>query len=154
MDQCPMFLHPLCPCGSALPFLKCCELYLSSAAIAPTAEALMRSRYTAYSRGNVEYLMATLHPNSRRKNERLTLLESIQNTQWVGLKIIKTEKGQIQDKRGVVEFVALYQPAHPKDRLQTEVVNQLHERSRFTKEGDQWFYIDGDILPPLKKISR
>jgi SEC-C motif domain protein len=149
-----MFLHPLCPCGSTIPFLKCCERYLASAAIAPTAEALMRSRYTAYSKGNIEYLLATLHPNSRRKNERLTLLESIQNTRWVGLTIIKTQKGQIQDKRGVVEFVALYQPTDSKGMLQTNAVNQLHERSRFIKERDQWFYVDGDILPPVKNISR
>jgi SEC-C motif domain protein len=144
-----MFLQPLCPCGSAVHFLQCCEPYLTGAASAPTAEALMRSRYTAYSKGYVDYLIATLHPKSRQKNERLTLLESIQNTQWIGLTIIKTQKGQAQDKRGVVEFVALYQPAQ-KGLLKPSKVNQLHERSRFVKENGQWFYVDGDILPPLK----
>jgi SEC-C motif-containing protein len=109
----------------------------------------MRSRYTAYSKGCVDYLIATLHPKSRQKNERLTLLESIQNTQWMGLTIIKTQKGQAQDKRGIVEFVALYQPAQT-GLLKPARANQLHERSRFIKEGGKWFYVDGDILPPIK----
>jgi SEC-C motif domain protein len=148
-----MFLQPLCPCGSAVHFLQCCEPYLSGAAIAPTAEALMRSRYTAYNKGNADYLIATLHPKSRQKNERLTLLETIQNTQWLRLTIIKTQKGQVQDKRGIVEFVALYRPTQPKDLLQISTPNQLHERSRFIKEEQQWFYINGDVLPPLKNIS-
>jgi SEC-C motif domain protein len=148
-----MFLQPLCPCGSDVPFLRCCEPYLAGTAIAPTAEALMRSRYTAYSTGNADYLMTTLHPKSHQKNERLTLLESIQNTRWIGLTIIKTQKGQIHDKRGIVEFLALYQPTRSKDLLQTDIANQLHERSRFSKEGDQWFYVDGDILLPMKNMS-
>jgi SEC-C motif domain protein len=143
-----MFLQPLCPCGSTVHFLQCCEPYLTGAAFAPTAETLMRSRYTAYSKGYVDYLIATLHPKSRQKNERLTLLESIQNTQWIRLTIIKTQKGQAQDKRGVVEFVALYQPAQ-KGVSKPDRANQLHERSRFVKEDGQWFYVDGDILPPL-----
>jgi SEC-C motif domain protein len=144
-----MFLQPLCPCGSALHFLQCCEPYLTGATFAPTAEALMRSRYTAYSKGYVDYLIATLYPKSRQKNERLTLLENVQNTQWMRLTIIKTQKGQAQDKRGIVEFVALYQPV-PKGLLKFGKTNQLHERSRFVKEDGQWFYVDGDILPPLK----
>ena len=105
-----MLLQPLCPCGSTAHYTDCCEPYLSGKAAAPTAEALMRSRYTAYSKGNVDYLIATLHPKSRQKDDRPTLLQSIQNTRWIGLSIVKTQKGQTQDKRGIVEFVALYQP--------------------------------------------
>jgi SEC-C motif domain protein len=109
----------------------------------------MRSRYTAYSQGNVDYLIATLHPKSRRPDDRPTLLQSVQAMRWMGLRIIKTQRGQAQDKRGIVEFVASYQPAQKNSLRNMDVMNQLHERSRFVKEGEQWFYVDGDILPPL-----
>jgi SEC-C motif domain protein len=144
-----MLLNPLCPCGSAIPTPQCCELYISGSASAPTAEALMRSRYTAYSQGNVNYLVATLHPKSCRPDDRPTLLRSVQAMRWVGLRIIKTQRGQVQDKGGIVEFVALYQPIEKSNLQNMGVTHQLHERSRFVKEGEQWFYVDGDILPPL-----
>jgi SEC-C motif domain protein len=137
-----MLLHPLCPCGSAAPYTNCCEPYVTGKALAPTAEALMRSRYTAYSKGNVDYLIATLHPKSRQKDDRPTLLQSVQTMRWVGLTVLKTQKGQPQDKRGVVEFIAQYQPIQ---NLLTGAANQLHERSRFVKENGQWFY--PSILP-------
>jgi len=154
----PMLLQPLCPCGSAAHYTDCCEPYLTGKAPAPTAEALMRplagisksARYTAYSKGNVDYLIATLHPKSRQKDDRPALLQSIHNTRWIGLTVIKTQKGQTQDKRGIVEFVAMYQPVPMKDLQNIGAVNQLHERSRFVQERGQWFYVDGDILPPLK----
>jgi SEC-C motif domain protein len=143
-----MLLHPLCPCGSTITTPQCCELYLSGNAVAPTAEALMRSRYTAYSQSNVDYL-TTLHPKSRQADDRPTLLRSVQTMRWVGLRIIKAHRGQAQDKRGTVEFVALYQPAQKNDLQNMGVTHQLHERSRSVKEGGQWFYVDSDILPPL-----
>jgi SEC-C motif domain protein len=144
-----MLLHPLCLCGSSIPTSQCCELYLGGNAIAPTAEALMRSRYTAYSQGNVDYLIATLHPQSRQPDDRPTLIQSVQAMRWVGLKIVKTQRGQAQDKRGTVEFVALYQPVEKNDLQNIGMTHQLHERSRFVQESGQWFYVDGDILPPL-----
>jgi SEC-C motif-containing protein len=113
----------------------------------------MRSRYTAYSKGYLDYLLATLHPQSRQGSDRQALQQSIQNMRWVGLTVVRTQKGRTQDKRGIVEFVALYQPAHM-EGLQIGVVNQLHERSRFVKERNQWFYVDGDILPPMQLNPR
>jgi SEC-C motif domain protein len=104
----------------------------------------MRSRYTAYCKGNIDYLIATLHPKSRQKSDRTTLLQSLQAMHWVGLTVLKTQKGQSQDKRGVVEFIAQYQPTQS---LPGAVAHQLHERSRFVQEEGQWFYVEGDILP-------
>lgn len=148
-----MLLQPLCPCGSEAHYTDCCQPYLTGKESAPTAKALMRSRYTAYIKGNVDYLIATLHPKSRQKDDRSTLLQSIQMTCWLGLTIVKTQKGQARDKRGIVEFVALYRAAQPKGIQYIDVVNQLHERSRFVKQGTQWFYVDGDILPPIELKS-
>ncbi|NER81006.1 MAG: zinc chelation protein SecC, partial [Leptolyngbya sp. SIO1D8] len=67
----------LCPCGSQRPFSACCEPYLLGQAIAPTAEALMRSRYTAYCQSNVDYLVATHHPAKRTFSDRMTLSKSV-----------------------------------------------------------------------------
>ncbi len=132
--------QPDCPCGSSKAYCDCCQVYLSGKATAPTAEKLMRSRYTAFCKGNIDYLIATLHPDKRKFDDRLQLTKSIDNTDWLGLKIIATNKGQPKDELGFVEFVAVYRVSEPQ---------QLHERSRFVKQGDRWFYVDGVFLPPI-----
>jgi SEC-C motif domain protein len=147
-----MLLNPFCPCGNQVSYADCCQPYLTGTALAPTAVALMRSRYTAYSQGQADYLMATWAPKSGR--DRTNLGQSLKHTRWLGLYIIKTQQGQASDQRGIVEFVALYQSDQgPQSHDQ---VKQLHERSRFIQTKGQWFYVDGDILPPidLKAIGR
>lgn len=145
-----MLLNPLCPCDSQLNHTDCCGPYLSGKAVAPTAVALMRSRYSAYSKGNIDYLIQTRHPKTRKTDDRQVIAEGMKATCWTGLTILKTQKGTATDHRGIVEFVALYRssdavttPSNPKNY-------QLHERSRFIKEDGQWFYVDGDILPAIK----
>jgi SEC-C motif domain protein len=150
-----MLLDPSCPCGSQKPYATCCGPYVTGQVPAPTAESLMRSRYTAYSKGQIDYLIATWHPKAGKACDRATLQQSSQSTRWVGLTILKTQKGRTQDKRGVVEFVALYQTItiSPLQLNQTAAtqnpVYQLHERSRFVQEKGQWLYVDGDALPPI-----
>jgi SEC-C motif domain protein len=139
-----MLLQPFCPCGSQIRYPDCCDVYLRGNAIAPTAEALMRSRYSAYSKGNVEYLIQTQYPKKRKKTDRPMLLKTITNTNWMGLTVLKTQKGGVNDRRGIVEFVALYRGLELMDPIY-----QLHERSRFIKEDGVWFYQDGDSLPPI-----
>jgi SEC-C motif-containing protein len=129
-----------CPCGSTRAYGDCCEPYLAGTAIAPTAEALMRSRYTAFCQGRVDYLIATHHPTQRTPDERLSLSQTVQSTTWLGLTVLHTEAGQPEDDTGVVEFVAIYRDG---------AVGQLHERSRFRKQKGRWFYLEGDPLPPL-----
>ncbi|MGL4880127.1 MAG: YchJ family protein, partial [Waterburya sp.] len=114
----------LCPCGSKKAAKYCCQMYLSGQKQPETAEKLMRSRYTAFCQGKVDYLIATLHPERRKPDERTELISSIKNTQWLGLRIIDTDKGKKNDKIGYVEFEAIYQITEPK---------QLHERSEFVK---------------------
>ncbi|WP_026072586.1 YchJ family protein [Nodosilinea nodulosa] len=129
-----------CPCGSGEIFERCCQLYLLGTAKAPTAEALMRSRYTAYHQGTIDYLITTHHPTQRYAGQRAAILQSMASTRWLGLRVLATEAGQATDRQGAVEFVAYY--ADPKP-------GQLHERSRFVRQKDRWFYVDGDALPPL-----
>ncbi|MEM9217881.1 MAG: YchJ family metal-binding protein [Cyanobacteria bacterium P01_F01_bin.150] len=142
--------------------------------MAPTAEALMRSRYTAFVKGDVDYLISTHRADNQSANERAKLCQTVSNTSWLGLTVLNTQRGQSKDKKGIVEFVALYSPkvwqatsssgsmlATPSKSLSNVLSNslsssspepqisQLHERSRFIREGDCWFYVDGDQLPPL-----
>ena len=119
-----------CPCGSNFPYAQCCMPYHTGAAIAPSAEALMRSRYTAYVLVNVNYLKATWHPS--RLPQALHLE---QQAQWLGLKIMRHEASD--DSHALVEFVARYKINGRAQRL--------HEVSRFVREGGRWYYVDGAI---------
>ncbi|MCW9024546.1 MAG: YchJ family metal-binding protein [Gammaproteobacteria bacterium] len=128
----------LCFCGSRKIYKECCGLLIEEDQVAETAEALMRSRYSAYVLNNENYLLKTWHSSTAPQNLNL----SVEDIQWQGLNIVGTEKGQLQDTEGFVEFIATYQHEHK--RL------QLHERSYFVKESAGWLYVKGDIEPALK----
>ena len=93
----------------------------------------MRSRYSAFVLRNGGYLLATWDPAMRPA--RLDLKHD--KTEWLGLQILRTEAGTEFDSVGRVEFIARYR-THGKTA-------ELHEHSRFRKEGPAWLYIDGDI---------
>lgn len=97
----------------------------------------MRSRYSAFCLNKVNYLIDTLHPDKRQLDDKHTLKQSIEDTQWLGLKIIKQSSSST-----TVEFVAFYK--------EKTVIAQLHERSNFIKKDKQWFYVDGELLPAIK----
>lgn len=127
-----------CPCNSGSQYTDCCKPFLQGTAKAPTATALMRSRYTAYVKTDIAYLLKTWHPSTRPASiDQATIPE------WCGLQIVRTEKGGDKDTLGVVEFKAT---AMNQGRLFL-----LHETSRFAKEDGQWYYVNGDIEdePPL-----
>jgi SEC-C motif-containing protein len=123
-----------CPCDGGLPLGRCCGSYISGRLTAPTAEALMRSRYTAYVLRNRDYLLATWDPLTRPKT-----LDLDADQRWLGLRILRTEGGTRQDDTGEVEFVARFKLAGQATRL--------HEHSRFRKAGDGWLYVDGTRGP-------
>lgn len=120
-----------CPCGSGSPYRSCCEPFLDGAP-APTAERLMRSRYTAYARGHENHLFRTWHPATRPADVRPD-----PGITWLGLEVVRTEAGGPDDETGTVEFVARYRTAAG-DRA-------LRERSRFERRGGRWVYRDGDV---------
>ncbi|MEM9537517.1 MAG: YchJ family protein [Cyanobacteria bacterium P01_E01_bin.45] len=124
-----------CPCGTQKPYRECCGPFHRGDRVAPTAEALMRSRYSAFATGNVEYLMATHHPSKRALDERARLAQTCQDTSWLWLDVVDTHNGTAGDTEGVVEFIAKFSSGSQ--------LGMLHERSRFVKEGDRWFYLDG-----------
>ena len=128
-----------CPCGSEEPFEQCCGPFLGGAA-APTAEKLMRSRYTAYANGTIDYIIATHDPDTRDEVDRDVVDKWSQESEWIGLTIVATEAGGPSDDEGVVEFIARYR-AGGADHAH-------HERSQFRKVDGRWHYIDGDIMKP------
>ena len=123
-----------CPCGSGLAYDQCCNPYLDSHAMPNTAEALMRSRYTAYTRQDETYLLQSWHSSTRPTELALTQEASVK---WLGLKILRTEAGGVNDDHGLVEFIARYKV--------NGKAHRLHETSRFVKEDGRWYYVEGEL---------
>ena len=124
-----------CPCGRTnakghvLALATCCGPCLAGQSAAD-AESLMRSRYSAFVRGDVAYLLSTWHPRQRPAELQLEA-----GAQWLGLEI--KHHRLTGDDTAEVEFVARF-------RVGGKAVRQ-HERSRFVREGGQWFYVDGEV---------
>lgn len=137
-----------CPCQSGLPFDSCCGPILAGTP-APTALALMRSRYTAYARGDVAHLARTLAPEHRAGFDVADVSAGMRDTRWLGLEILDTKDGGAEDSTGIVEFVARFQAQG--------TMRALHERSRFRRDENdgRWVYVDGDTdMKPMKKPGR
>jgi SEC-C motif domain protein len=82
--------EPDCYCGSQIKYKDCCYPFLTGASKPETPEQLMRSRYSAFCTKNIEYLVSTHHPSRRQSNERDLLTKTIHESQWLGLKVLKT----------------------------------------------------------------
>ncbi|WP_092952949.1 YchJ family protein [Paracidovorax konjaci] len=129
----------LCPCGrlssgrAPLPYAQCCGRYLDhwDTSPAPDAESLMRSRYTAFVRGDAGYLRATWAPEHRPDSVAFE-----PGVRWLGLDV-RSHRTTGPD-RAEVEFVARQRDAGGR-------AHRLHERSRFVREGGRWFYVDGEF---------
>ena len=121
-----------CPCGSQLKYIKCCGQYTKQGNKPLTAEALMRSRYTAYVIKNEQYLLNSWHSSTRPAKLDL----DNDSTEWCRLEIVATDAGKPADDKGTVEFIACFKVHNQRQ--------QLHEVSRFVKEAGQWFYLDGE----------
>ncbi len=119
-----------CPCrkkSETTGYAACCESYHAGLRLAPTAEALMRSRYSAFAIGNAAYLLATWHASTRPAD-----LELLPGEEWVQLRVLAVREA---GNEASVEFVA-------RSRRGGSTL-ALHETSRFVREDGRWFYIDG-----------
>jgi len=129
-----------CPCGSGREYQDCCEQYISGRAKAPTAEALMRSRYSAYVEHEIDYIINTCVSRDKDKIDYKSTKDWSEQSNWLGLKIISTEKGGVNDTEGTVEFDASYERDGLKD--------VHHERAKFKRNGTdaQWLYDEGHVF--------
>jgi SEC-C motif domain protein len=123
-----------CPCTSGLPFADCCGPILDGRRRAATAEALMRSRFTAFAVGDREHLLDSWHPRTRPRT-----LELDESLTWYRLDIESTSGGTPFDTVGEVVFTAHYRTADGRERL--------HERSTFEKRDGRWVYVKGVLAP-------
>ena len=121
-----------CYCGSAISFEKCCQPILSGKLKATNAQALMRSRYSAYVTVNADYLIATTHPSTRAMYSIDEIRYWATSNQWQLLEIISVTLT-------TVEFKAFY--FNSSKQLQIH-----HEHSRFVEENGEWMYVDGDYF--------
>ena len=117
-----------CPCGSGEPYARCCGP-LHAGVPAASAEALMRSRYSAFALNLPDYLMASWHPSTRPAD----LAEDGPAPRWIGLKVLAHST---EADRASVEFVATCRVGGRAQRL--------HEKSRFVFEDGRWYYVDGE----------
>ena len=125
----------LCPCKSRETYATCCEPFHLGRAKPETAVQLMRSRYSAYFFRLVDYLVTTTHPDSRDRDLKARLEETIHEANWHFLTILGFSKGGPADKMGKVEFRA--------DYFEGDHAHELHERSRFKRYQGAWKYLDG-----------
>ncbi|WP_136056334.1 YchJ family metal-binding protein [Microbacterium sp. K24] len=120
-----------CPCLSGNDFDSCCGPLLQGSP-APTAERLMRSRFTAFTLEDAEHLLRTWHPTTRPDS-----LDFDPGLSWRRLLIIDRVAGGPFDDEGVVEFEAFWRQGAER--------GSLHERSRFVREDRRWYYLDGAV---------
>ncbi|MFF3286533.1 YchJ family protein [Streptomyces sp. NPDC003023] len=122
-----------CPCGLPATYGECCGRFHNGEESAPTAESLMRSRYSAFAVGDAAYLLHTWHSSTKPRH-----LELDPGMQWTSLEIIATTDGSAFHTTGTVTFRARYR--HHGKR------GALHEHSNFERQKGAWVYVDGEFI--------
>lgn len=123
----------LCPCGRQKKYLECCSVLLSGETSATTPEALMRSRYTAFSQKNVDYLFSTLTPELQAQNSREELLAFADAVDsWTKLEILNSSVVSSYTTEANVEFAAYF--------IHDGKEQRIHENSHFVKQDGKWLY--------------
>lgn len=122
-----------CPCGLNKTYADCCQPYHAWQKNAKNAEILMRSRYTAYALKKADYLIATWHPQTLPSK----LADYLDDAKWIDLRIHGTWQKE-NTHEAFVEFTARYRNSSGK-------AEKMHEISRFIKQGEHWFYVDGEV---------
>lgn len=125
-----------CPCGSGKTLTDCCGRWHSGTA-APSPEALMRSRYSAYSLGLVDYLVATTLPAQQQGLDRAAMAAWSSNSQWLGLVVERLEPLAGEPPRAFVTFSAQWRDAEGEHRQR--------ERSAFVHNRGRWYFIDPSV---------
>ncbi len=141
-----------CPCESGKTFKTCCEPLIAGTKDAETAEELMRSRYTAYTQVEMDYIEKTHDPKTRDQTDMDSNRKWAESTKWIGLEILETQQGGAEDEVGSVTFTAKFET--------DERIQEHHERSLFRKEHGKWYFVDASdptktpIIRSEPKIGR
>lgn len=121
-----------CPCGSGKTYAECCEQYISGKKLAPGPEELMRARYTAHVKEDIDFVVDTHNPASIDRLDRDSTEKWAKESEWLGLEIIRSETN---GDEGIVEFIAKFK--------QDDTDFDHHEISNFVKADGEWFFDDG-----------
>lgn len=130
-----------CPCGQPKAMAECCAGFIAGHQIPETAEALMRSRYTAFATHQIDYLLASHHPETRGEVSRDDVKRFSEAMVWHRLEILETVDGQAADTEGWVEFIA-----HYRERGDERI---HHERSLFRRHQGRWFFHSAEYPKPM-----
>ncbi len=123
-----------CPCGSQVAYEECCQQFHVGSKSPITALELMRSRYSAFAKGQIEYIMNTHYEKTRPLDQKNEIEMWANSVHWIKLEILQFTEGTQNDITGTVEF-----KAHFKEK---GIKRFLHERSFFKKEFGHWYYVD------------
>ena len=137
-----------CPCTSGQDYAVCCEPIITQQRQAETAEQLMRSRYSAYALGHVDWIIDSQSPDGRRFVDRKATEEWSRRATWHRMEIVGIEQGGPDDEEGFVDFKAHY-------TIGDEEIAH-HEVASFRKEDGRWYFVDGvEVKPrPFKRLDR
>lgn len=133
----------LCPCGRGKPLAACCGPLLAGTQAPATAEDLMRSRYTAFATGNVDYIFKTHDPDTVAQIDKGATARWAKESKWLALEVLKTEGGGEGESAGFVDFVARYSTG--------PLTTEHRERAVFKKRDGRWMFVDGAPIPKVKK---
>lgn len=125
----------LCPCGSQQEYSKCCDLYTSGLQLPSTAEALMRSRYTAYTQANISYIQETMRETAAQDFDPIAAEKWARKSKWKRLQVIDASPHETDVNRYYVKFTAYY--------ISQGKSQQLTEISEFKRIDGKWYYING-----------
>jgi SEC-C motif-containing protein len=143
-DKYKEWIMDICPCGSELAYAECCEPVIKGEKAAKTAEQLMRSRYTAYVKTEIDYLLTSLYPDQRKDFDPKSTRTWAEGAEWHKLEIIETKNGGPEDAEGEVEFIATF--------TQNGNLMKHHELASFRKEEGKWFFVDGKGVTPRQYV--
>lgn len=135
MSATPTPLQSDCPCGSGTELAQCCLPLIEGKKNSITAEDLLRSRYTAFTRGDIDYIFNTHHSKTRGEIKRDEIEEWSRESEWKGLQIVQKEAGTSTDEKGTLVFCARYEDAEGKPQ-------EHWEQALFEKEGVYWRFLD------------
>ncbi|WP_074012753.1 YchJ family protein [Candidatus Sodalis sp. SoCistrobi] len=137
-------MRSLCPCDSGKLYADCCAPSIEGA-LPATPEQLMRSRYSAYVLHNVNYLIATWHPEAGAEAWRDDITAGFHTTRWRGLEVQECAAGQ-DSNWGYVTFLARFYNERQRRN------GFIHERSRFVRLNERWYYVDGRHIVPGRNV--
>jgi SEC-C motif-containing protein len=129
-----------CPCGSSKLFMDCCAKYISGGKWPETAEKLMRSRYSAYVKNELEYIQSTMSDQALEDFSIESAKEWLSGLKWQGLQVLKAYSDPENPARAYVKFSAIYKSQGRR--------YEIRELSEFIKKDDRWFYVGGQEDEP------